>query len=92
MVRYYKDLFSEDQGFVENQEEAIRKNLESTSRVLIDADLRMLEKRPTKKELHTTLTKLSRGKSPGIDGLTTEVYLKCWYFIEDECFALVLHF
>lgn len=52
-----------------------------------------MEKKPTKCELRATLKSMAGlGRSPGIDGLTIEVFHSCWHFIEDPYFDIVLHF
>lgn len=35
---------------------------------------------------------MAKGKSPGIDGLTSEVFYSCWHFIENDFFDILIHF
>lgn len=35
---------------------------------------------------------MARGKSPSIDGLTTEVFQRCWHIIEDPYFEMIQQF
>lgn len=92
LLRFYKKLFSKELRFNQHQEATMRRILRSRTRVLSDQKIRHLERKPTKVELYITLKSMAKGKSPGIDNITTEVYLSCWSFIENHFFQLVLHF
>lgn len=35
---------------------------------------------------------MARGNSPGLDGLTSEVFRTCWHFMEGGYFSLICHF
>lgn len=35
---------------------------------------------------------MTKGKSSGIDGLTFEVFLHCWFFMENDFFTMLIHF
>jgi hypothetical protein len=52
----------------------------------------LLEEAPSMNELRETLLLLPFDKSPGIDGLTPEVFRACWHFIARDLFHMVLKF
>ena len=51
--------------------------LDNDQQILCDADI-------TEKELYSTLKSFSKNKSPGLDGLSAEFYLKFWPKIKDK--------
>lgn len=45
-----------------------------------------------KQELSKALRSMAKGKAPDINGLMTKVFCRCWRFIKDPYFDLVIHF
>lgn len=89
LVHFYKDLFLIDVDFVESQLDALQCLLYYTHSTLSSHEIKMLEKKPTKSELHKTLLSLAKGKSSGIDGLTLELFKSCWHLIKDPYFVVI---
>lgn len=66
--------------------------LEHLSNKLSDRDRRKLGEIPGREEVEATLKMLSSRKSPGPDGVTTEVLVACWDFIVVDVFAMIHYF
>lgn len=43
-------------------------------------------------EITNTLKQLPKNVSPGIDGLTNEVFVKCWDFIKEDFYVMAVDF
>lgn len=91
VVNFYESLFSKDYIDLQIQTELID-DLELS---LTDSKREQCEGLFTKEELLTTLRALQTGKSPGCDGLPTELYLYIWDSLGDllvllfnECFRI----
>lgn len=51
-----------------------------------------VEVEPTREKVRKTLKKLPKSKAPGIDGMTIEVLLACWSFLQIDCLNMILLF
>ena len=88
---YYFQLFSAQPLISEDQENFIN----SLERHLSPADAELCEGPLTLSECHAALLKMPHNKSPGVDGLPAEFYLKFWDILGDdlvnvfnECFEI----
>ncbi|KAL3694615.1 hypothetical protein R1sor_008266 [Riccia sorocarpa] len=48
--------------------------------------------KPTEEEIEKIAHILGTDKSPGLDGVTTELLLHTWDFVKDDCCAMIDHF
>ena len=81
--RYYKKLYSS--SLQENNEEQrqIEKDIFSTNEVKVDEDLHSKLVEPIgEEELKKIIMKSPKGKSPGVDGYTTEFYQFFWHTLK----------
>jgi hypothetical protein len=66
--------------------------LHNTISKLSAADNRFLEEAPFTLELTEIVKMLHNDKSPGADGLTSEVFKACWHFIQHDFSLMVSAF
>ncbi|KAL3694938.1 hypothetical protein R1sor_008589 [Riccia sorocarpa] len=76
---YYTNLYRA-QDVDEQQREYTRRFLENTNRTVEPDHNKMLDETPGERELKDSLWLLPSGKSPGPDGMTTEVLKLMWPF------------
>lgn len=89
--RFYNKLF-QSVGERLKVLEARHKLLQHMTVRVTEAQWEEIEQTPTIEELRKTMLALPKGKSPSLDGLTLEVLLALWSFIQAECVAMVRHF
>lgn len=89
--RFYTELYSVDPdtyNFNKDREQALRL-IHSRIR---DEDNTLMERTPTIEEVLKVINEMPKEKSPGIDGVTIEVLVKCWSFMGTACFDMVTAF
>jgi ATP phosphoribosyltransferase len=91
LSRFYSDLYKNDAGFEENQQEPLDEILEHVEQSVSEEQLNKLCQQPTKDEIECITKILAKNKAPGSDGLTIEVIRACWNFMGDELLELILH-
>ena len=77
---YYKKLYKEEDYDNETQEWF----LNFIDRKLDENDCEILEKNISDSEIYNAIAKMNRNKSPGLDGLPIEFYVKFWKVIKKE--------
>lgn len=88
---YYKLYTPERETSAEDMQE--RQEILQRCQVRLSDSARILvEAPPTKKEITDTLLSMPNNKSPGIDGLTAEVFKACWSFIISDFFDMITSF
>lgn len=92
LVRFYTTLFVKDPNLTGQQPVAIKWLFSHTSTTLSSGEIKALETMPTKKELCKALLSMAKGKSSGIDGLTSKGFQRCWHLIEDPYFNMIQQF
>lgn len=91
MFRFYSDLFSEDPStkcFDKERSAA----LSLITKKVNEQDNQIMARRVTAEEVRSVVFEMLKDKSPGIDGVTIEVLIKCWDFMGDSCFEMVSAF
>ncbi len=73
---FYKKLYTSDDNSSDLDKDTYLDNLNLTT--LTNEESLALEAPFTLEELRQALTRMNKGKSPGIDGIQPEVYLKFW--------------
>jgi hypothetical protein len=92
LTRFYSELYKNDAGFEDNQQDALDEILENVQQTVSEEQLNKLGQQPTKAELERIIKILATNKAPGSDGLTIEVIRACWSFIGDDLLKLILHY
>ena len=80
MNDFYQDLFSEEEVDLEAQDW----RLDQLSMSLDEQEQASCESLPTVEECREALNGMDTGKSPGIDGLTAEVYIAFWAVLGND--------
>lgn len=91
-LTHFYNLFAKDHHNVQTQHTSLQFILETVMQTLSPKKTRTLECTPSKEELHKTLKLMAKGRSPGIDDLTSEVFSSCWHFIENDFFNILIIF
>lgn len=89
---FYLQLFAKDKGHEDVKAHARLQLLCHTKQTISNQDIQRLERKPSKSELWKIVRLMAKGKALGIDGLTIEVFLCCWSFLEDNVFAMLIFF
>ena len=77
---YYENLYKEESFDIETQEWFLR----FIDRKVSDEDSRWLDKELSEIEIHFAIINMNRNKSPGMDGLPIEFYVRFWREIKKE--------
>jgi exonuclease III len=89
---FYTNLYQHDIADTVAQDRAMSALLQYTRNIVTDTQYQHLVRLPNATELLKVVNNLALNKSPGSDGLTTEVIRACWDFIKDDFLELVHHF
>ena len=76
---FYRKLYS----CVQTDDNAVEEILKNIPVSVCDDDVNMCDEDITIDEIYFALSKMSKNKSPGSDGLTTEFYCKCFNSLKD---------
>ena len=71
--------------------EAARKLLQNIDTKISNEQKEKCEMNITLHELQNSINLLKKGKSPGIDGIPSEFYIKFWYLIKHKFFEVIKH-
>lgn len=85
---YYWELFTSDPQVVGNQVERVAVLSLITKKVSQLENDRLI-RCPNHLEIKKVVFSFHNEKSPGLDGITTEVLHKCWPFIQRACYEMV---
>ncbi|GAA0158164.1 hypothetical protein LIER_15261 [Lithospermum erythrorhizon] len=88
IVEFYKNLFSppEDSPHIEAEIEKLN------VKRIYEADALIINNSVTVKEIENTMMSMKRGKAPGPDGFTTEIYKDSWQITKDTVVEAVQTF
>ena len=79
-VSFYRDLYKSDPS--------VKFCYENTTGVKLDQPtIDKLNQPPTKEELKKAVDAMAKGKSPGSDGITAEIYQELWSVLDDTLYA-----
>lgn len=70
----------------------INTTLELISKRVTPEENTSIENEPSAEEVRKVITEMPTVKSPRIDGVTSEVLLKCWAFMGRACYKMVCAF
>ena len=85
--KYYEKLYKKEE-YNEKMQEWLVDHIEEK---LDKNDCEELMKSVTKKEVFETLKDMNHNKSPGIDGLPVEIYIKFWKIIIEELCQVIVN-
>ena len=83
--KYYEKLYKKEDFDSEAQEWF----LNFLDRKLSDEDCNLLEKEISENEVYNAITNMNKNKSPGIDGLPIEFYVRFWKEIKKDFVAVI---
>lgn len=88
---FYSNLFTttSNSSQVDSARDKLFSHIKNT---LTDRQRRQLIETPILEELRKTLFAFPKNKSSGLDGLTIEVYNRCWPFIANDLHQFVTYF
>jgi ATP phosphoribosyltransferase len=92
LTKFYKTLYKSDNGFEEEQTEALDEMMSKLEELLTPDQLKELECTPTIDELEKTMKLLASNKAPGSDGLTAEILRNCWEFMKEDILGILQEF
>ena len=87
IYKYYEKLYKKEESDNEFQSWF----LEFVEKKLTQIDIQNLEKEVSEKEIFKAIKSLNSNKSPGIDGLPNEFYLKFWEIIKKEFCEIIIN-
>lgn len=91
VARFYKNLFQTMRDSDEVQV-ARRELLQHTSARVTNKQHREIERVLDGEEVQKVLQSMSKGKAPGMDGMSAEVLLANWNFIRADYIAMIQNF
>ncbi|KAL3693334.1 hypothetical protein R1sor_006985 [Riccia sorocarpa] len=88
--RFYQNLFSEESDFEEEiRSNTLREGLGLLKKKLDSVQNRSLEAVPGMEEIERIVNLLPSEKSPGLDGVTSEVIRDLWPWIKEDCRRMI---
>ena len=85
--KFYEKLYKKENSNAEMQNWLV----DHIEEKLDENDQALLMKKVNSKEIYDTLKDMNQNKSPGIDGLPIEFYLKFWKIIKNELCEIVIN-
>ncbi|KAL3690929.1 hypothetical protein R1sor_004580 [Riccia sorocarpa] len=89
--RTFTQLYQEEPE-ADNVEQLRQDLLSLTDKRLTTSQNRSLRTRPTEEFIKEVVFSLPSDKAPGIDGVTFEVLVECWSFLQADCYEMVAWF
>ncbi|KAL3693786.1 hypothetical protein R1sor_007437 [Riccia sorocarpa] len=88
---FYSDLYNSEGESLESRLER-QEVLQLIDRRISVEDSLQVDSIPTMEEIDLTVKSLKRGKSPGLDGVTSDMIQECWEFIKQDCYEMIWAF